>query len=125
MAPNLSGGKPLFPTCETDCVESSTGFTSADITLFVQLLRQRQNPFLPDDRSNWSHLFEANDTVAINQISLRCAINAVIYTHSSIFVGNAQHVRVAQFSQPRQCIFAIVFVVETVDWQRAGTCILN
>src|SRR5712664_2769974 len=77
MAAILSGGKP--PSQPQSLRRFTHQYPAIPITgdhlfskarSFVQLVSEWQNLFLPDVGSNWSNLLEANEAVAIDQISL-------------------------------------------------------
>lgn len=54
----------------------------------------------------------ANNPVAINQKSFRCAVDAKIEAQHSVTIIQAERIRIAQRIQPGHRLLAIVFVVQ-------------
>ena len=83
----------------------------------AQLLRERQDLFLPNIFGDRPNLFESNDAVSIYQVTLWRAVNTVVDRNAAISVRGTQDVRVAEFIQPLQRGLAIVFLIHSVNGQ--------
>src|SRR5882724_5853326 len=88
--------------------------------------KRPSSPELPDQRQDFlleylhrdgTDAFVANDSIAVDHIGFRHAIDAIVDAHATVAVLYGQGIRVAMLAQPAQCILALVLVIESIDRQ--------
>src|SRR3954462_8373063 len=93
--------------------------TNAKLLRIIQLLDERLDLFLHHVGGERTDLLVADDALAIDDVGLGHAVDAVVDADAAVRIEHDQLVRIAVFLQPRHRIVALVLVVETDDRHEA------